>query len=77
MVFKNTISEEVEQHISLPDRDVGEDRAPIDETDDLLELPAPVEHVGSVDQDIVEEEYLDGPLQLPPRKRIRPARYRD
>jgi hypothetical protein len=77
MVFKDTISQEAGQHISLADRDIGEDRAPIDEADDLLELPARVEHRGSVNQDVIEEEDLEEPLPLPPRKRIRPARFRD
>jgi hypothetical protein len=77
MVFKNTNSQEGEQHISLSDRDIGEDSAPMDEADNLLDLPAPVELVGSVDHDIVEEEYLEEPSPLPPRKRIHPARFRD
>jgi hypothetical protein len=77
MVLKNTISEEVEQQIDLLDMDRGEGEVPCDEVDDLLELPALIEHARSIDENIEEDQYVEEESPLPPRKRFRPLRYCD
>jgi hypothetical protein len=79
MILKQTICQEVDQPTTLADTDIAEDLAPIDEVSDLFELPA--SFVESVEQDISElasdVDTLDEESPLPPRKRLRPERYRD
>jgi hypothetical protein len=90
MVLKNTIAQGprgVKRRISLLDAGIGEKEVPCDEVDDLFELPALIKDVGSGDQDIVDDEDdedneddeddEDDEVRLPPRKRIRPAKYCD
>ncbi|KAG9382456.1 hypothetical protein A1F94_006377 [Pyrenophora tritici-repentis] len=58
------------------------DGEPIDEVNDLFELPASLEHTFDIDEENQtteeeSEEEVQEERQLPPRKRQRPQRYRD
>ncbi|EDU48210.1 predicted protein [Pyrenophora tritici-repentis Pt-1C-BFP] len=82
MVLKDTISQEEEQGLDYLVAQLGEDGEPIDEVNDLFELPASLEHTFDIDEENQtteeeSEEEVQEERQLPPRKRQRPQRYRD
>ncbi|KAG9375655.1 hypothetical protein A1F94_013793 [Pyrenophora tritici-repentis] len=82
MVLKDTISQEEEQGLDYLVAQLGEDGEPIDEVNDLFELPASLEHTFDIDEENqtteeASEEEVQEERQLPPRKRQRPQRYRD
>ncbi|KAI0573130.1 Dimer-Tnp-hAT domain-containing protein [Pyrenophora tritici-repentis] len=82
MLFKDSISQDVEQRDTLVVLGDNCSDAPADEVNDLLEVPAPVQDAPLIEYRIEREGLADeeSPTQLwdlPPRKRQRPARYCD
>lgn len=81
LILKHSISQEVDDHISSTNTDLEDDEVPCDEVSDLFELPANVEDSERENEEVsgaVEEvDMIEDELRLPPRKRVRPARYRD
>ena len=83
MILKFANSDEMESLDRDLDEPIEEATQLSDNISDLFELPAGIEECGSqcqsqdIEESLEEVDEVEDELPLPPRKRVRPARYRD